>query len=58
MRTADNEGLATIRVVDLSTRRVTTLPGKVAIDEDAPSWLGRALLMNRYPPSAEVRAPT
>jgi len=59
MRTANFQPLATIRVADVSTGRITLLPGRVAADEDAPSWLpsGRALLVNRYPPSAEVRVP-
>jgi len=60
MRSASFQPLATIRVVEVSTGRVTRLPGRVAADQDAPSWLpsGRALLVNRYPPSAEVRAPS
>ncbi|MFL5799508.1 MAG: hypothetical protein ACJ77A_16440 [Actinomycetota bacterium] len=56
MRGGVYDSLSTIRVMDLSTGAFARLPGEVRADQNAPSWLpsGTALLVNRYPRSAEV----
>ncbi len=58
-RTLGMGSLATIRVLDLLTGKLTRIPGEVAYLEDVPSWLpsNSALLVNRYPPNDEIVPP-
>ena len=58
-RTVGMGSLATIRVLDLLTGKLTRIPGEVAYLEDVPSWLpsNSALLVNRYPPNYEIVPP-